>query len=295
MDMGGAMTEERQLGQVIQMARKRAGLTQQGLCQKSGLSYSTLAKIERGAIKTPSVFTIRQVALTLGISLDDLLGNVIDHRPAPSFANYSGAKKTSRNGVRFVYFDMNECLVRFGSRSFAKLADESGASVDAIETIFWQYDAEVCRGTVSIDELNTALAQRLSMLVDWKRYYLEAVEAMPGMDELLRWVGENYHVGIISNTMPGFIESLRAVGRLPNITYDAIVDSSVIHALKPEQAIFDAAVKQAGIEPQEILLVDDNRGNLAAASRLGWKTVWFDAYHPEESIVNISSALQPAD
>jgi len=295
MDVGGSLTEEKQLGQVIQMARKKAGLTQQALCQKSGLSYSTLAKIERGAIKTPSVFTIRQVALTLGVSLDDLLGNVKDNRPALSHTGNSTPKKVSRNGVRFVYFDMNECLVRFGSRGFAKLAEESGHSVDAIETIFWQYDAEVCRGTISIDELNTALAQRLNMLVDWKKYYLDAVEAMPGIDELVQWVAENYRVGIISNTMPGFIDSLREGGRLPNVAYDSVVDSSAVHALKPEQAIFDAAVQQAGLDPQEILLVDDNRGNLAAASRLGWKTVWFDAYHPEESIVNISSALQPAD
>ena len=142
------MTEERQLGQVIQTARKRAGLTQQALCQQSGLSYSTLAKIERGAIKTPSVFTIRQVALTLGISLDELLGNVKDHRPTPSLVSRGPSKKTSRNGVRFVYFDMNECLVRFGTRGFAKLAEESSTPVDAIETIFWQYDADVCRGTV---------------------------------------------------------------------------------------------------------------------------------------------------
>lgn len=290
----GGLSEEKQLGRVLQAARKRAGLTQQSLCQKSGLSYSTLAKIERGAIRAPSVFTIKHLAETMGISLDELLQGVQAVRYAQDINPYS-RKKVSKNGVRFVYFDMNECLVRFGSRGFAQLAEESGQSVDAIESIFWKYDADVCRGAVSVDELNTALAERLHMMVDWKQYYLRAVEAMPGMDELLRWVADNYRLGIISNTMPGFIGSLQEAGRLPAVTYDAVVDSSVVGALKPEPAIYEAALAQAGATPDEILLVDDNRGNLAAASRLGWKTIWFDSFHPEESIVNISTALQPAD
>src|SRR5437764_5621940 len=105
----GFVMDEKALANRLQLARKRAGLTQQALCQKSGLSYSTLAKIERGAIKTPSVFTIKQIASTLGISLDDLLATVQDARPT-AVASRSNTKKVSRNGVRFVYFDMNECL-----------------------------------------------------------------------------------------------------------------------------------------------------------------------------------------
>lgn len=68
--------DEKRLGAVVQNARRAAGFTQQTLCQKSGLSYSTLAKIERGAIKSPSVFTIQQIATTLDITLDQLLAHV---------------------------------------------------------------------------------------------------------------------------------------------------------------------------------------------------------------------------
>ena len=65
---------EKGLGLRLQKARKAAGLTQQELCQKSGLSYSTLAKIERGAIKSPSIFTIHQIAMVLNLGIDELLG-----------------------------------------------------------------------------------------------------------------------------------------------------------------------------------------------------------------------------
>lgn len=277
------------MGEVVQAARRRAGLTQQGLCQKSGLSYSTLAKIERGAIRSPSVFTIQRIAATLEISLDELLSDL------PSSGGVSLNKKVSKSGVRFVYFDMNGCLVRFYNSAFTRLAEEAGVSTDIVESTFWHYNDAVCRGETSVDELNTALAERLGIMVDWERYYLEAVQTMPGTPDLLAWVAENYRVGLLTNTMPNLIGPMRERGLLPNVNYEVIIDSSETHLLKPEAAIFDLATGRAGLSPGEILLVDDDRPNLIAAERAGWRTLWFDAYQPVESCANVRSALEPAN
>jgi FMN phosphatase YigB (HAD superfamily)/lambda repressor-like predicted transcriptional regulator len=291
------MTEEKLLGQVIQSARKAAGLTQQALCQRSGLSYSTLAKIERGAIKTPSVFTIRQIAATLGISLDVLLGNVRDHRSSAVPTQMGAAsKKVSRNGVRFVYFDMNGCLVQSAvTKTANKLAEASGVMSDIIESIFWQYNTAVCRGDKTIDELNTVLAERLNMLVDWNKYYLAAVEPTLGMAELVEWVAENYHVGILTNTLPGLVKPMLQNGTLPQVAYDVIIDSSEVHAVKPEPQMFKIAAERSGVQPQEILLIDDDHLNLSAAGQLGWQTISFHASEADSSILAVSNALQPAD
>lgn len=278
--------DEKRLGAVVQQARRAAGFTQQALCNKSGLSYSTLAKIERGAIKAPSVFTLQTIARTLGVTLDELV--------EAASPNSQARKKVSRNGVRFVYFDMNGCLVRSASSAFGRLSEESGASQDTIETVFWQFNEDVCRGVRSIDELNTALAERLGMMVDWNRYYLEAVEATPGMAEFLQWISANYRVGILTNTMPNLVQPLLSAGILPPIEYDAIIDSSVVHSLKPEARIYEIAAEQAGVAAHEILLVDDDRPNLAAAGKQGWHTMKFHAFQPEESIAAIRDALQPA-
>lgn len=247
-----------------------------------------MAKIERGAIKAPSVFTIQQIAGTLGVSLDELLYNVADLVRVPT------EKKVSQNGVRFVYFDMNGCLIQGAARAFVKLAQDSGASPDTIETIFWQYNDAVCRGEKSVDELNTALAERLNMMVDWYKYYLDAQESIPGMAELVTWASQNYRVGILTNTMPGLVRAMLDRGLLPQVNYDCIIDSSEVHALKPEEAIYQIAAERAHVAPEEILLIDDDRPNLVAAGRLGWKTMKFQAEHPEEAVVAISTALQPA-
>jgi putative hydrolase of the HAD superfamily len=84
-------------------------------------------------------------------------------------------------------------------------------------------------------------------------------------------------------------------GTLPQVQYDAIIDSSEVHALKPEPEMFAIAAERAGFAPNEILLVDDDHLNLSAAGQLGWQTMSFHAYHSEDSILAVSNALQPAD
>ncbi len=279
--------DEKRLGAVVQEARRGHGYTQQTLCQKSGLSYSTLAKIERGAIKSPSIFTIQQIATTLGMGLDELMVGV-------PVAVKASDKKVSQNGIRFVYFDMNGCLVRSSSNAFAKLAEDSGVSPDIIETVFWQYDEAVNKGEKSIDDLNTALAERLGMMVDWYAYYLDSIEPTPGMSELLSWVSKNYGVGILTNTMPNLVQLMIDKGFLPQISYDVIIDSSEVHVIKPDNRIYEIAAERAGVLPNEILLIDDDRPNLVAAGHMGWHAMKFQPYQPEEAIVAISTALQPA-
>jgi transcriptional regulator with XRE-family HTH domain len=145
--------DEKGLGKRLQDARRAAGLTQQELCEKANLSYSTLAKIERGAIKSPSIFTIQNIAGALGTSLDELIGI-----PSPALAipPLEAEKHQSKSGVKFVYFDINGCLVHFFQGAFVKLAADTSMPADAIETAFWHYNDEVCRGTINLDDFNRA-------------------------------------------------------------------------------------------------------------------------------------------
>ena len=278
------------LGKSLQRARQAAGITQQELCQRASLSYSTLAKIERGAIKAPSIFTIQSIAGALNVTLADLMGDVAPLKPVQV------PKKRARSGVRFVYFDINGCLVRFFHRAFTALAEETGAPADVIETTFWHYNDAVCRGDMPMQEFNTAFAEKIgAQMLDWQSYYLEAIDPIEEMQELVSWAAEHYHVGLMSNIMPGFIDTMMQRGVLPRVPYKAIVDSSKVHAIKPEPEIYQVGQSMAGVEPKEILLIDDSRPNLMAAEKAGWHVLWFDDYRPEESVSRIRTALEPAD
>jgi len=278
--------DEKGLGKRLQKARQTAGLTQQQLCQQSGLSYSTLAKIERGAIKSPSIFTIGQIAAVLGTSLDNLVG----------VSNTAQAKKRSKSGVSFAFFDINGCLVRFFHRAFTKLAEQTDAPADVIERTFWHYNDAVCKGEMSISDFNQALAKKLGVSkLDWQQYYMEAIDPIPEMHRVLEWAAKQYKVGLLSNIMPGFIEVMRTKGLVPNLNYAAVVDSSKVGFIKPERKIYETAQQMAGCPAEEILLVDDSRTNVMAAEKLGWHVLWFDDYRPAESAKRVRAVLEPAD
>jgi FMN phosphatase YigB (HAD superfamily)/DNA-binding XRE family transcriptional regulator len=281
--------DEKRLGKRLQDARRAAGFTQQMLCQRANLSYSTLAKIERGAIKSPSIFTVQTIAAALGVSLDELLGVASTGRPAQP-------KKISKSGVRFVYFDINGCLVRFFHQAFTKIADETDTPPDVVETAFWHYNDDVCRGTMSLSDFNVAFAKKVGVSsLDWQKYYLEAVEPIVATQELVEWASKQYHVGLLTNIMPGFVNAMRTHKLLPNVPYDAIVDSSQVGAIKPEEKIFKIATERSGCKPEEILFIDDSRANVMAAERFGWHVLWFDDYRPKESVERIRKALEPAE
>lgn len=280
--------DEHGLGKQLQMARRAAGLTQQELCHQANLSFSTLTKIERGAIKSPSIFTIQAIAGALGIGLDELLGHAALNRPARRL-------QKTKSGVSFVYFDVNGCLVHFYQGAFAKLAADTDIPADLIETAFWHYNDEACRGRLNVADFNVKLAKRLGIAsVDWQKYYLETVEPIPAMQELLKWAAGHYKVGLLTNIMSGFLGAMRRAGQVPDIAYDAVVDSSEVAAIKPETKMYEIALAQAGCPPQEILLIDDSRANLMAAEKMGWRVLWFDDARPEESVERVRQTLEPA-
>lgn len=69
--------EERSVGQIIQYSRKAQGWTQEQLAQRSGVPYTTLIKVESGAIKSPSLEVISKLARSLSLSLDELVSPTV--------------------------------------------------------------------------------------------------------------------------------------------------------------------------------------------------------------------------
>ena len=278
--------QEKVLGHAIAMARKKAGFTQQSLCAAANLSYSTLAKIERGAIKTPSVFTVAAIANATGTSIEALTGIIGTSTPKRVY-------KTAKNGVKFVYFDVNGVLVSFYQRAFTNIASDIGVSPDMVEEIYWRYNDAVCRGEMKISEFDSVLAERLGVNnLSWAKYYLDSIEPIKEMRDSIIWASKDYKVGLLSNIMPGLLKEMVVRDLLPNIDYQSIIDSSEAGAIKPEEAIYKIATDASGVEPNEIFFIDDSRANIMAADKFGWKVLWFDDYRPNETQKRIEQALE---
>lgn len=282
-ETGGVRAAEQALGARLQEVRKQKGFTQQLLCQKANLSYSTLAKIERGAIKSPSIFTIQRIAHTLGVTLDELIGeSKVENREL----------RHTKSGVAFIYFDVNGCLVRGYQRAFTALAGQSGVLPDVIETVFWRYNDEINRGVMSLDDFNEVLSKRLGQAVDWAEAYYQAVEPVVGMQAMLAETAKHFKVGLFTNSMPGLVQGLLSRGVLPDLRYDALVDSSEIGTIKPDPKAYKIAAQRSGCVAEEILLIDDTRNCLTGAEDAGWNVLQYDGALPEDSVQRVASSLE---
>lgn len=58
----------------MKQARLDAGLSQEDLARKLGISVFTISRLERGAVKNVSLQKLRRVAETVGASVSSLLG-----------------------------------------------------------------------------------------------------------------------------------------------------------------------------------------------------------------------------
>jgi transcriptional regulator with XRE-family HTH domain len=56
----------------LKQLRTAAGMTQQALAVKAGLSVSAVVHLEAGRIPDPRISTLRALARALGVSIDDL-------------------------------------------------------------------------------------------------------------------------------------------------------------------------------------------------------------------------------
>lgn len=72
--MRGIMSREYSISKKIKEFRLKAGMSQNKLARETGFSVNSIANIERGITKEPSIYTIIKIADVIGVSLDELVG-----------------------------------------------------------------------------------------------------------------------------------------------------------------------------------------------------------------------------
>ena len=76
------------LGRLLRQSRGERSIVD--VAGAAGISAETLRKIETGRIPTPAFFTVAALAVTLGLSLDALVG-ATDRSPSPTDARHRSA------------------------------------------------------------------------------------------------------------------------------------------------------------------------------------------------------------
>jgi HAD superfamily hydrolase (TIGR01509 family) len=203
-----------------------------------------------------------------------------------------------RSGVSFIYFDLGGVLlIDFsGNDGWESLASDLGLNKDQankLDKIWDNWDEDLCAGRMDLKELVEKFRKLVDIPVGYD-LYKEIITRFdpnqfikPLIDETLR----QKRIGILSNAYPNMIKGVMDKKLIPLVDYSVIVDSSVVGYSKPEKEIYKLSESRAGVDPSNILFVDNLQKNLDPARHRGWKTFLYDPKNPEESTKKLANYL----
>lgn len=157
--------------------------------------------------------------------------------------------------------------------------DEMGQALAGLTDYFTSDDSMVHRaerGQIDDRELLIWLDEQYpgaSALFDLDQPSFMNAADRPEMIDAMWWLQDNdIEVWLATNNFATAQEML-ADRYLDSGLVNAIVNSALIRARKPDPAFWDIVLDASGHEPGQILLVDDNVSNIEAAAILGMSTI----------------------
>ena len=118
--------------------------------------------------------------------------------------------------------------------------------------------------------------------------HLVRPESWALLDEVL---ASGRTVGLLTNDLTAF----HAPGWHDAVTvlrcFDPLVDLSATGHLKPHPLAYAVAIDAMGVDPDDIVFVDDHHDNVAGGAVAGLAAVWFDITDPIGSLARVRAAL----
>lgn len=225
-------------------------------------------------------------------------------------------EKVFFEGVRWVFFDLDDTLFDFTQSSHVSLGevyemahlDRWWKDVNAWMDHYHRINAElwrlyapglIDRATLRRDrfvrpllEAGCPAEEAEDMWPELDRLYLGLLGQKPfavegSFDAVNRMRARGYKIGVLSN---GFKEV--QYSKLSSIALSHLVDcvvlSDEIDINKPDRRFFDYAAAKAGVKSGECLMVGDNPDtDVAGALDSDWRAVWYNpqACEPSEALV----------
>jgi len=191
----------------------------------------------------------------------------------------------------FIFFDVGGVVVLDFSKT--QKWDEmmrdlglAGEQRERFEKLFDEKEPGFCRGAdvdalvpVLRSEFGLDLPHDYSMLED----FVSRFERNERLGKIIKSLEGKVRLGLLTNMYPRMLDQIKQRGLLPDVAWTCIVDSSVVHYLKPEPEIYEIAEAQAGVAPEKILFVENSPMHIDAARARGWQTLLYDPVEIDRS------------
>lgn len=199
--------------------------------------------------------------------------------------------------IKFIYFDVGGVVVKDFSKTL-KWEDFMSA-LNVKENDYERFD-EYWEGlNVSVrddmssivplinKEFGLDLPKNHDLLVEFVNRFEKNKSIWPAIIK----AKNKYKIGLLTNMYPRMLSSLERNGLMPDIQWDVVIDSSIEHLQKPDKEFFDVAQMRAGFPPENIFFVENSKGHIEAAKKLGWKTFYYDSSEYEQSSYQLLKML----
>ena len=183
--------------------------------------------------------------------------------------------------IHSVIFDLGKVIVDFTyDEAYSRMQALSGLGRDEINARLYASslakDFEMGRigSQAFVGEVNRRMGTALSM-AEFAELWSSVFHQTPLIPaSLLERLRRRYRLVLLSNTNPLHFQMIRET--YPHIAhFDALVLSHEVGAMKPDPAIYRAAIDQANCAPRECLFFDDMAENVQGARAAGMNAEQF--------------------
>ena len=196
--------------------------------------------------------------------------------------------------IRAVFFDFGGVIVRTEYQAPRQhLAERLGMEYEDVDKIVFESPSSVRAsiGEISDKEHWAEVTRRLRRPASEMEAIREEFFAGDVVDreivDFLRSLRPHYHVGLISNAWPDLRDYITRLKF--EDAFDHMVISGEIGVMKPEARIYQIALEQAGVSPNEAVFVDDFIENIEGCEVLGMRGIHFR--NPKQAIGELKQLL----
>jgi epoxide hydrolase-like predicted phosphatase len=137
---------------------------------------------------------------------------------------------------------------------------------------FREYADEVNLGDMSWTQFVQKVAEKTNTSVRQVNAMYEAEQIDPRVVGLIHELKKQYKIGLLTNAHHEFIDNLLNKNHLADL-FDSIIVSSRVGVVKPNPAIFEQALEDLGLEPAEVVYIDDLERHVSSARALGMPAI----------------------
>ena len=196
--------------------------------------------------------------------------------------------------IKAVFFDLGGVIVRTEFQApRQQLAERLGMDYDDLNKIVFDSDTgqRASMGEISSEDHWTSVVQRLkrpaSELAGIREEFFAGDIVDRTLVEYIRSLSPRYKTGLISNAWGDLRDFI--VREKFEDAFDRMIISAEVGAVKPEPKIFQIALDQVGVSPNEAVFVDDFLINVEGAEKVGMKAIHFK--DPESALKLLKKLL----